>query len=360
MARGRAGVPSDPPGNTRGCGRHPPRRGHAARPDAGAFAARGLGPRPPREDRGAEPDRFLQGPRHDGRGLAREGARGQSGALRVDREHFRVGGRVCGARGASLRGGDPGGADRAGEARAGHDLRGARARDPREFRPRARAGAQYVRGRQRGGGQLHQPGSHPGAEDRGLRGRPGARRPRARRPRPSGRKRGEHHRYLERLRGAGGRRVRVRSLGGRGLRVRRRAAQDARLPGRGRGPDRPRRPGGGSHDDRDRDQDREPRLVEGRARCARPLGGVDRDRDRRRDPGRLSSPRGSGGDLRRARLRRERRGCSEARRAGPAQGAPHDRLHGDGLKDPERAVSVSKAVEKVEDDPEVLRRVILE
>ena len=33
---------------------------------------------------------------------------------------------------------------------------------------------------------------------------------------------------------------------------------------------------------------------------------------------------------------------------------------GHGLKDPERAVSVSKAVEKVEDDPEVLRRVILE
>ena len=33
---------------------------------------------------------------------------------------------------------------------------------------------------------------------------------------------------------------------------------------------------------------------------------------------------------------------------------------GHGLKDPERAVSVSKAVEKVEDDPAVLRRVILE
>ena len=33
---------------------------------------------------------------------------------------------------------------------------------------------------------------------------------------------------------------------------------------------------------------------------------------------------------------------------------------GHGLKDPERAVSVSKAVEKVEDDPGVLRRVILE
>ena len=33
---------------------------------------------------------------------------------------------------------------------------------------------------------------------------------------------------------------------------------------------------------------------------------------------------------------------------------------GHGLKDPERAVSVSKAVEKVEADPHVLRRVILE
>ncbi len=97
-------------------------------------------------------------------------------------------------------------------------------------------------------------------------------------------------------------------------------APDVRLPGRRRGADRARSPGGRARDGGDGDPDRRPgQLDQGDGRPRR-IGRPDRGGDRRRDPGRLSRPRPARGRVLRAVVggRRRRHPPARRRRAGSA------------------------------------------
>ena len=115
--------------------------------------------------------------------------------LRVDRQHQRVGGRVCDQGRHDLRSPRPRGQDRDGEAQPGDRPRRHPAPGRGQLRrlpdPRAQAG----RGVPHRPGQLGEPGADRGAEDGGLRGGRRARR-RPGHPLPAGRQRRQHHRVL--------------------------------------------------------------------------------------------------------------------------------------------------------------------
>ena len=211
---------------------------------------------------------------------------------------------------------------------------GAAAAGPRQLRRLPRHRARTRRPLPGAPGELGQPRPHRGAEDRGVRGRRGARR-RAGLPLHPGRQRRQLHRVLPRLpRGGSTRGVTTRVPRMFGFQAAGSRADRAR-----RGREEPR-------DDRQRDPHRQPGIVGARPRGARGDRRLLR-RDRRR---RASSPRTAtcsrrGRHLRRARLGDQRRRPARAgrrpasipkgatRRAhghrprpqGPAVGAPQRR-----------------------------------
>ena len=112
-----------------------PERGLDAADRGAAALGAARRPRLP-QVRGREPDRLLQGPGHDRRGLARQGARGGGGDLRLDRQHRRQRRRLRGPGRAARRGDRARGQDRDRQARPGADARRARGRPAGELRRR--------------------------------------------------------------------------------------------------------------------------------------------------------------------------------------------------------------------------------
>ena len=213
-------------------------------PRAAAVGARRR--RGPAQARGREPDRLVQGPRHDLRGVGRGARRAprRSSAPRpaTRRRAWPPTRRGPGCAGAVI---VPEGKIATGKL-AQALMHGARVIALRgNFDQALELVRELVRAPPDRARQLGQPAAPGGPEDGGLRDRRGARRDRrALHPR---RQRGQRHRLLEGLQGAGPR------------------AADARLPGRGRGAARARRARRAPRDGRQRDPDRQPG----------PLGGGD-------------------------------------------------------------------------------------
>ena len=161
----------------------------------------------------------------------------------------------------------------------------------------------------------------------------------ARRPLHPGRQRGQHHRLLE------------------GLPRGRRRAADVRLPGRGRGAARPRRPRRAARDHRQRDPHRQPGAVGGGD------GGGDRVARRHRGRQRPRDPRGY-----RFLASREGVFCEPASAAAVAGLLRHGAkgagrvvcvLTGHGLKDPQMALEQSGSVVPCEPELEAVERAVL-
>ena len=150
-------------------------------------------------------------------------------------------------------------------------------------------------------GELGQPRPHRGPEDGRVRGRRDPRR-RAGLPFHPGRERGQLHRVLARL----PRRGRPRGVHPRPAHV--------RLPGRGQRAPGARRSRQEPGDGRQRDPDRQSRVVGARPGGARCHRRILRRHRRRPHPGRAEAPRRRGRHLRRARLRDQRRGSARPRR----------------------------------------------
>ena len=145
------------------------RRGeHSARPRTRARArdgpARGVA-----QGRRTEPDRQLQGSRHGRRGGEVARSRRTHGALRIDRQHGRIGRGICGARRTLVHGRPTGGAGGRGQACAGGRARGPRRRRPRAVRCRARGRARARRARRGDGRQQRQPAPAGRSENGGVR-----------------------------------------------------------------------------------------------------------------------------------------------------------------------------------------------
>ena len=132
-----------------------------------------------------------------------------------------------------------------------------------------------------------------------------------------GRQRGQHHGVLEGL-------CRVR----RGRRRRLHAAH-VRLPGRGCRADRQRRAGEVAGDDRDRDPDRQPRLLGSRRAGARRVRRSHRRGDRQADPRGVPAVRSQRGGVRRAGVGGERRRAAADRGGRSAARRIACRVHGD-------------------------------
>ena len=122
-----------------------------------------------REVRGAQPHRFLQGPRHDHRGLPRQRARSQGRGMRLHREHLRRPCGICGQgrdevrRLPSLRKG------RNGQARPGPVLRSQGPLHRRQLRRCPRSRQEDGRREEALPPQLHQPVQAGGTEVRAVR-----------------------------------------------------------------------------------------------------------------------------------------------------------------------------------------------
>ena len=189
--------------------------------------------------------------------------------------------------GLHLRGAGPARQDRSRQAGPGAGARGEAAAGGRQLRrlPGARPQArQRVPGRP---GQLGEPGPAGGPEDRGLRDRRGPRR-RPRRALPAGRERRQHHRLLEGY----------REYAEAGL-----ATHTPRMFGfqaSGAAPIVRGEPVLAPHDDRHRDQDRQPGLLAAGRGGARRLGRPHRRGDRPPDTRRLPDAGRQGGGVRRA------------------------------------------------------------
>ncbi len=266
-----------PRGQHAACPRPPPRRGHRSEP---AYLP---------QVRRLQSHGILQGPRDDPGHLQGGGSRLARRHLRLHRQHVGLRRGLCRARGHTrLRHGAQGrGGHR--QALAGGDTRSDRARGRRQLRPGA-----VHRHPDRGASPRH-PGEQPQSlpsrrpEDGGLRGGRPARARAGLSPHP----RGERRQYLGLL-------ARLPRVPPRG--PRQGAAEDDRLPGRGRRPHRR-----GPHHRRAQDpghghSHRQSRLVGAGQGGARRLAGLDRLGHRRGDRARVSPPRPRGGHLHGARV----------------------------------------------------------